>query len=151
MGTAAACGTVLTLPVATPPTTVPTGQPGASPPPSAPRLTAGNHTVTKQRQVAAGNNITRRADLTGASSPGTALPLNSRASPPGHHVRDACARCGREVRVNRDSYDIFERMHYACSDYEFEHTGFDPDEECDAGGCPSSLFTARPSASDSAS
>ena len=49
----------------------------------------------------------------------------------------ACVRCGREVRVNRDSYEIFERMHYVCFHYEFEHAGFDPDEECDAGGCPS--------------
>jgi hypothetical protein len=32
----------------------------------------------------------------------------------------ACARCGREVRVSRDSYGIFERMHYVCSHYEFE-------------------------------
>jgi hypothetical protein len=52
-----------------------------------------------------------------------------------------CARCGRAVRVNRDSYEIFERMHYVCFHYEFEHWA-DPDEECAAGGCPSSLFTA---------
>ena len=46
-----------------------------------------------------------------------------------------CARCGRPVRVNRDSYQLFERMHYVCFHYEFEHDG-DPDEPCDAGGCP---------------
>ena len=55
-----------------------------------------------------------------------------------------CMRCGREVRVNRDSYEIFERMHYVCFHYEFEHAGFDPDEECDAGGCPSSRRGAGP-------
>jgi hypothetical protein len=52
-----------------------------------------------------------------------------------------CARCGRQVRVNRDSYQIFERMHYVCFHYEFEHYG-DPDEVCDAGGCPSAVFAA---------
>jgi hypothetical protein len=63
----------------------------------------------------------------------------------------ACVRCGQEVRVNRDRYDIFERMHYVCFHYLFEHSG-DPDEECDAGGCPSSsLVKARPSQGDTAS
>ena len=60
--------------------------------------------------------------------------------------RLACARCGREVRMNRDSYEIFERMHYVCFHYEFEHGGFDPDEECDAGGCPSSRLSSPPRA-----
>ena len=55
-----------------------------------------------------------------------------------------CVRCGQEVRVNRDSYEIFERMHYLCFHYEFEHAGFDPDEECDAGGCPSAKRDACP-------
>ena len=45
------------------------------------------------------------------------------------------------MRVNRESYEIFERMHYVCFHFEFEHTGFDPDEECDAPGCPSSRFS----------
>jgi hypothetical protein len=49
-----------------------------------------------------------------------------------------CVRCGREVRVNRDSYEIFERMHYVCFHYEFEHDPYDPDEECNAGGCATS-------------
>jgi len=57
-----------------------------------------------------------------------------------------CARCGLAVRVNRDSYEIFERMHYVCFHYEFEHGGFDPDEECDAGGCPSSGLSSPPRA-----
>ena len=48
-----------------------------------------------------------------------------------------CIRCGREVRLSREQYQIFERMHYVCFHYEFEHDPFDPDEECDAGGCPS--------------
>jgi hypothetical protein len=49
-----------------------------------------------------------------------------------------CVRCGLEVRVNRETYGILERMHYVCFHFEFEHMGFDPDEECDAPGCPSS-------------
>jgi hypothetical protein len=49
-----------------------------------------------------------------------------------------CVRCGLEVRVNRESYEIFERMHWVCFHFVFEHGGFDPDEECDAPGCPSS-------------
>jgi hypothetical protein len=32
-----------------------------------------------------------------------------------------CRRCGRPVRVYRDSYEVFERMHYVCFHYEFEH------------------------------
>ena len=52
-----------------------------------------------------------------------------------------CAPCGRPIRVNRDSFEIFERMHYVCFHYEFEHDPLDPDEECDAGGCPSSWLS----------
>jgi hypothetical protein len=46
------------------------------------------------------------------------------------------------VRVNRESYEILERMHYVCFHFEFEHMGFDPDEECDAPECPSSPFNS---------
>jgi hypothetical protein len=56
----------------------------------------------------------------------------------------ACVRCGREVRVSREQYEVFERMHYVCFHYEFEHDPFDPDEECAAGGCPSFRFDAPP-------
>jgi hypothetical protein len=55
-----------------------------------------------------------------------------------------CVRCGREVRLNRESYEIFERMHYVCFHYEFEHDPYDPDEECNAGGCPSFRLDAPP-------
>ena len=47
--------------------------------------------------------------------------------------------------MNRVSFDLFEQMHYVCFHYEFEHGGFDPDEECDDGGCPSTALSARPS------
>jgi hypothetical protein len=59
-----------------------------------------------------------------------------------------CVRCGLEVRVNRETYEILERMHYVCFHFEFEHTGFDPDEECDAPDCPSSLFNPPPAPSE---
>jgi len=39
--------------------------------------------------------------------------------------------------VSAEHYEVFERMHYVCFHYEFEHDPTDPDEECQAGGCPS--------------
>lgn len=59
-----------------------------------------------------------------------------------------CVRCGREVRVGRDSYELFERMNYVRFHYEFEHDPFDPDEECTAGGCPSSARRSAPKPGD---
>lgn len=53
-----------------------------------------------------------------------------------------CRRCGRPVRVSREHYETFERMHYVCFHYEFEHDPADPDEECTAGGCPSGAIAA---------
>jgi hypothetical protein len=70
-------------------------------------------------------------------------------SMPGKAEEPVCARCGRKVRVSRDSYDIFERMHYVCFHYEFEHDPYDPDEACAAGGCPSARFSTPPPAQDS--
>lgn len=46
-----------------------------------------------------------------------------------------CTRCGLAVEASRGQYEVFERMHYTCFHYEFEHDG-DPDVECAAGGCP---------------
>ena len=40
--------------------------------------------------------------------------------------------------------EVFERMHYVCFHYEFEHDPSDPDEECNAGGCPSFKLDALP-------
>lgn len=41
---------------------------------------------------------------------------------------------------------MFEQMHRVCFHYEFEHGPFDPDEECEAGDCPSAAIrpTTRP-------
>lgn len=55
-----------------------------------------------------------------------------------------CARCRRAVRVSSDRFEVFERMHYVCFHYEFEHDPFDPDEECNAGGCPSAHLDSPP-------
>lgn len=46
-----------------------------------------------------------------------------------------CVRCGTPVRVNKDRYDVFERMHYLCFHLEFEHGDYDPDEFCYVPGC----------------
>ena len=48
-----------------------------------------------------------------------------------------CRRCGRPVGASAGQYQIFEGMHYVCFHYEFEHDPADPDQECEAGGCPS--------------
>ena len=53
-----------------------------------------------------------------------------------------CVRCGLEVRVCRETYEVLERMHYVCFHYAFEHIGFDPDQECVAPDCPSSRLTS---------
>ncbi len=37
-------------------------------------------------------------------------------------------------------YDTFERMHWVCFHYEIEHDPADPDEACNAGGCPSGVI-----------
>lgn len=55
-----------------------------------------------------------------------------------------CVRCNRPVVIEADRYDVFERMHYVCFHYEFEHDPTDPDEECSAGGCPSAAIRPRP-------
>lgn len=48
-----------------------------------------------------------------------------------------CRRCGLPVEAGAAHYEVFEKMHYVCFHYEFEHRG-DPDVECQAGGCPAS-------------
>ena len=54
-----------------------------------------------------------------------------------------CVRCGKPVEFEAERYDVFEKMHYVCFHYEFEHEG-DPDVECVAGGCPSAAINPRP-------
>ncbi len=52
-----------------------------------------------------------------------------------------CVRCGEPVVVNRDQYDVFERMHWVCFHFEFEHMSkdhktADPDSACIDASCP---------------
>ena len=57
-----------------------------------------------------------------------------------------CQRCGRTV-ASAD-YETFERMHYVCFHYEFEHGDVDVDKECGAGGCPSRRVGLRETLAD---
>ena len=56
-------------------------------------------------------------------------------------MEPTCRRCGRAVQTSAESFEVFERMHYVCFHYEFEHGEVDVDEECSAGGCPSASLT----------
>jgi len=57
-----------------------------------------------------------------------------------------CARCGRPVVRNHDRFATFERMHWVCFHYEFEHFGGagDPDEACADPSCPARAFDSQP-------
>lgn len=56
-----------------------------------------------------------------------------------------CVRCKKPVVRNAEYFDsVFERMHYVCFHYEFEHGTTDVDEECGGGGCPSATTGPRP-------
>lgn len=46
-----------------------------------------------------------------------------------------CLRCGQPVETSRDRYQLFERMHWVCFHFEYEHQG-DPDAACGDAGCP---------------
>lgn len=46
-----------------------------------------------------------------------------------------CRRCKKPVLVNAENYDVFERMHWLCFHFEYEHEG-DPDKACDDPSCP---------------
>ena len=54
-----------------------------------------------------------------------------------------CVRCKRSVVRNRDKYDVFERMHWSCFHYEYEHEG-DPDIACADPTCPARAFDPNP-------
>ena len=64
-----------------------------------------------------------------------------------HDNRGCCwgpiyVRCRRPVIRSVDQYETFERMHYVGFHYEFEHDPANPDEECQAVGCPSASLAA---------
>lgn len=51
-----------------------------------------------------------------------------------------CRACGGRVLVTARWFEVFERMHYGCFHYAFEHGDFDRDEECTLDGCPSAAI-----------
>lgn len=55
-----------------------------------------------------------------------------------------CRRCGRVVRTSREQFEVFERMHYVCFHYEFEHDPADPDDDCGDPGCPTGALRRTP-------
>jgi hypothetical protein len=46
-----------------------------------------------------------------------------------------CARCGSAVTVNRENYELFERMHWLCFHLAYEHKA-DVDAPCSDTSCP---------------
>ena len=47
-----------------------------------------------------------------------------------------CVRCQKAVVINRDQFELFEKMHWLCFHLEYEHDA-DPDEPCaDFASCP---------------
>jgi len=45
-----------------------------------------------------------------------------------------CVKCKKPVEVNRKLYEVFEKMHWLCFHFEYEHEG-DPDRPCNDPGC----------------
>jgi hypothetical protein len=58
-----------------------------------------------------------------------------------------CVRCGVPVVRERDHYETFEKMHWSCFHYEFEHDlgdGLrDPDIACADPSCPARAFDRK--------
>ncbi len=46
-----------------------------------------------------------------------------------------CVKCNKPVVENKDQYEIFEKMHWLCFHFEYEHEG-DPDRPCSDPSCP---------------
>lgn len=56
-----------------------------------------------------------------------------------------CRQCQRPVVASRDRYEVFERMHWLCFHYEFEHgDDVDPDQACQDPSCPSRMIDPDP-------
>jgi hypothetical protein len=47
-----------------------------------------------------------------------------------------CQRCHEPVKVHREEFARFERMHWLCFHLSFEHGAYDPDEPCEDPSCP---------------
>jgi hypothetical protein len=49
-------------------------------------------------------------------------------------------RCGEQVESSREDYEVFERMHWDCFHYAYEHDlngEVAESEDCGQPGCPS--------------
>ncbi|MDO5770365.1 MAG: hypothetical protein Q4P13_12750 [Psychrobacter sp.] len=46
-----------------------------------------------------------------------------------------CIKCHKSVERHRADYELFEKMHWLCFHFEFEHEG-DPDSPCSDPSCP---------------
>jgi hypothetical protein len=55
-----------------------------------------------------------------------------------------CVRCGRPVIRSLDAYNVFEKMHWVCFHYEFEHGDYDVDAACRDPACPSRMIDEAP-------
>ncbi|WP_165956758.1 hypothetical protein [Kribbella antibiotica] len=50
-----------------------------------------------------------------------------------------CMRCGKPVQETREDYEVFERMHWDCFHFEFEHNLYGDiaeDVDCGQPSCP---------------
>lgn len=59
-----------------------------------------------------------------------------------------CTRCNRPVVREAESYETFERMHWSCFHYAFEHrmagsADDDPDIACRDPSCPARAFDSQ--------
>lgn len=50
-----------------------------------------------------------------------------------------CVRCQHPVTAKAQNYETFERMHWVCFHFEYEHGELDPDEPCGDPRCPSRI------------
>lgn len=47
-----------------------------------------------------------------------------------------CERCGEPVIKYNDQYEVFEKMHWTCFHFTYEHGKYEIDEPCDDPSCP---------------
>jgi hypothetical protein len=57
-----------------------------------------------------------------------------------------CVRCSLPTERSRDHYETFEKMHWLCFHFAFEHGGgqLDPDIACPDPSCPARAFDPKP-------